>query len=155
MKVGMFAAGMRQGAYAEPFQHTIFAVQSQVIGHLRSHRLCITFLCCTLAGVQFKAKWHVGDTPMDVQAAQGGHAKALGVLTGVYSRQDLEGCGAGQFGFCVPFTWQVHDTDQNNVSWHEWHGISQAQLGLPSSTVCNAKAHSAVHGLQNLSHWRI
>ena len=32
---------------------------------------------------------------MDIQAAKGGKAKALGVLTGVYSRQDLEGCGAG------------------------------------------------------------
>lgn len=115
MKVGMFAAGTRQGAYAEPFQHTIFAVQSQVIGHLRSHRLCITFLCCTLAGVQFKDKWHVGDTPMDVQAAQGGHAKALGVLTGVYSRQDLEGCGAGQSGFCVRSTCQVHDFDEGQL----------------------------------------
>ncbi len=78
-------------------------MQSQVIGLLGSYGLCIVFLCCTLAGVQFKAKWHVGDTPMDVQAAQGGHAKALGVLTGVYSRQDLEGCGAGQFEFCVSF----------------------------------------------------
>ncbi len=79
-------------------------MQSQVIGRLRSYGLCITLLCCTLAGVQFEAKWHVGDTPMDVQAAQGGHAKALGVLTGVYSRQDLEGCGAGQSGFCVRST---------------------------------------------------
>ena len=33
---------------------------------------------------------------MDLKAAEGGHAKALGVLTGVYSRQDLEGCGAGE-----------------------------------------------------------
>ena len=53
------------------------------------------------AGVEFKDKWHVGDTPMDIQAAQGGHAKALGVLTGVYSRQDLEGCGASEFAFCL------------------------------------------------------
>ncbi len=52
-------------------------------------------------GVEFKAKWHVGDTPMDIQAAQGGHAKALGVLTGVYSRQDLEGCGAGKPNCCT------------------------------------------------------
>ena len=33
--------------------------------------------------------------PQDIQAAGGGKAQALGVLTGVYSRQDLEGCGAG------------------------------------------------------------
>ena len=32
---------------------------------------------------------------MDIQAAGSGGAKALGVLTGVYSRQDLEGCGTG------------------------------------------------------------
>ena len=56
-------------------------------------------VCFKHAGVEFKAKWHVGDTPMDIQAAQGGHAKALGVLTGVYSRQDLEGCGAGDLAF--------------------------------------------------------
>lgn len=47
------------------------------------------------ADLKLRAKWHVGDTPMDIQAAGGGQAKALGVLTGVYSRQDLEGCGAG------------------------------------------------------------
>lgn len=51
--------------------------------------------CATPTGIEFKAKWHVGDTPMDIQAAEGGHAKALGVLTGVYSQQDLEECGAG------------------------------------------------------------
>ncbi len=90
-------------------------MQSQVIGRLQSYGLCITFLCCTHAGAQFKAKWHVGDTPMDVQAAQGGHAKALGVLTGVYSRQDLEGCGAGQSGFCVRSTCQVHDFDEGQL----------------------------------------
>lgn len=52
------------------------------------------------ADLKLRAKWHVGDTPMDIQAADGGQAKALGVLTGVYSRQDLEGCGAGNSCAC-------------------------------------------------------
>ena len=50
-------------------------------------------------GLEFKAKWHVGDTPMDIQAADLGGAKALGVLTGVYSRKQLEECGAGKAAF--------------------------------------------------------
>lgn len=74
--------------------------------------LCLVLLayivCSKHAGMEFKAKWHVGDTPMDIQAAQGGHAKALGVLTGVYSRQDLEGCGAGDFAFSLGNTqWKL------------------------------------------------
>ena len=50
---------------------------------------------------------------MDIQAAQGGKAKALGVLTGVYSRQDLEGCGAGMSaGWIAAF----HDHDLDSPS---------------------------------------
>lgn len=51
-------------------------------------------LCCSTAdpGLQ------------DIQAAQGGKAQALGVLTGVYSRQDLEGCGAGVLACCLQLT---------------------------------------------------
>lgn len=41
-------------------------------------------------GSELDVKWHVGDTPMDVQAAQGGGAEALGVLTGVYSQEVLQ-----------------------------------------------------------------
>ncbi|KAL4857292.1 Eukaryotic translation initiation factor 2 subunit alpha [Chlorella vulgaris] len=36
-----------------------------------------------------KARYHVGDAPMDVQAAVGGGAKAVGVCTGIYTRQEL------------------------------------------------------------------
>lgn len=35
------------------------------------------------------AAYHVGDTPMDVQAALSAGAFALGVCTGVYARDDL------------------------------------------------------------------
>jgi phosphoglycolate phosphatase-like HAD superfamily hydrolase len=40
-----------------------------------------------------RAFYHVGDTPMDVMAAVGAGATAIGVTTGVYSRQQLEECG--------------------------------------------------------------
>ena len=33
--------------------------------------------------------WHVGDTPADVQAAVAGGASALGVCTGIFSREEL------------------------------------------------------------------
>ncbi|KAL4452286.1 hypothetical protein ABPG75_007948 [Micractinium tetrahymenae] len=36
-----------------------------------------------------KARFHVGDAPMDVQAAVGGGAHAVGVVTGIYTRQEL------------------------------------------------------------------
>lgn len=36
-----------------------------------------------------KARFHVGDAPMDVQAAVGGGAQAVGVCTGIYTRQEL------------------------------------------------------------------
>ncbi|PSC72331.1 haloacid dehalogenase [Micractinium conductrix] len=40
-------------------------------------------------GPGIKAWYHVGDAPMDVQAAVGGGAKAVGVCTGIYTRQEL------------------------------------------------------------------
>lgn len=44
--------------------------------------------------------------PQDIQAAGGGKAQAIGVLTGVYSRQDLEGCGAGVLpAYLSSYTW--------------------------------------------------
>lgn len=42
-----------------------------------------------------KARFHVGDAPMDVQAAVGGGAEAVGVCTGIYSRQELEEAAPG------------------------------------------------------------
>ncbi|KAK9829863.1 hypothetical protein WJX72_008333 [[Myrmecia] bisecta] len=39
------------------------------------------------------ARFHVGDTPMDLQAAAEAGAQAIGVTTGIYSRQELEATG--------------------------------------------------------------
>jgi phosphoglycolate phosphatase-like HAD superfamily hydrolase len=38
--------------------------------------------------------WVIGDTPRDVAAAHAAGARALGVATGSYSVEDLQGCGA-------------------------------------------------------------
>ncbi|KAK9805339.1 hypothetical protein WJX73_003601 [Symbiochloris irregularis] len=38
---------------------------------------------------ELKASYHVGDTPMDVQAAEAGGAHAIGVLTGIFDEQAL------------------------------------------------------------------
>ena len=46
----------------------------------------------------FKAKFHVGDTPMDVLAADDGDATAVGVLTGIYTQDELEKTGVGEQG---------------------------------------------------------
>lgn len=40
-----------------------------------------------------KASYHVGDTPMDVQAAGDAGTHALGVLTGIYSKDELLATG--------------------------------------------------------------
>lgn len=42
---------------------------------------------------QFKARFHVGDTPMDVQAALAAGAQAIGVTTGIYTREELQEFG--------------------------------------------------------------
>jgi phosphoglycolate phosphatase len=39
--------------------------------------------------IEIAAHWHVGDTPADVQAAVFGGARALGVCTGIFSRDEL------------------------------------------------------------------
>lgn len=41
-----------------------------------------------------RACFHVGDTPMDVQAALDAGSVAVGVTTGVYSREQLLASGA-------------------------------------------------------------
>ena len=60
----------------------------------RSFRL-LTRTGCPAAG-GFKAKFHVGDTPMDVLAADSGDATAVGVLTGIYTQDELEKTGVGE-----------------------------------------------------------
>ncbi len=41
------------------------------------------------------ARFHVGDAPMDVQAAVGGGAQAIGVCTGIYTKQELSEAAPG------------------------------------------------------------
>lgn len=43
------------------------------------------------AGLRVTAHYHVGDTPQDILAAEEGGANAVGVLTGVFSREELLG----------------------------------------------------------------
>ena len=40
-------------------------------------------------------RYHIGDTPMDLQAADGAGAQPVGVLTGVYSRAELSAVSPG------------------------------------------------------------
>lgn len=47
------------------------------------------------AELDVKARFHVGDAPMDVQAAVGGGAQAVGVCTGIYTRQELSEAAPG------------------------------------------------------------
>jgi phosphoglycolate phosphatase-like HAD superfamily hydrolase len=42
-----------------------------------------------------RASFHVGDTPMDIQAALAADCIAVGVTTGVYTRQQLQDSGEG------------------------------------------------------------
>ncbi|KAF5841594.1 halo-acid dehalogenase-like hydrolase [Dunaliella salina] len=43
----------------------------------------------------WSSRVHVGDTPMDIKAALAAGAKALGVATGVFSKEQLEACAPG------------------------------------------------------------
>ena len=40
-----------------------------------------------------RARFHVGDAPMDVSAAEAAGAQAIGVTTGIYTRQELAQAG--------------------------------------------------------------
>ena len=48
---------------------------------------------CAAGGL--RARFHVGDAPLDVQAAVGGGAQAVGVCTGIYTKQELEEAAPG------------------------------------------------------------
>jgi phosphoglycolate phosphatase-like HAD superfamily hydrolase len=53
--------------------------------------VCYAVSCALFPNVHVRvqASFHVGGTPMDVQAALGAGVRALGVATGVYSSTDL------------------------------------------------------------------
>ncbi len=49
-----------------------------------------------LAGsVTVARRFHVGDTPMDLQAAEGAGAQGVGVTTGIFSREELKAVSPG------------------------------------------------------------
>lgn len=41
---------------------------------------------------KIQARYHVGDTPMDIQAAIAAGAVPIGVATGIYSKEELQTC---------------------------------------------------------------
>ena len=47
------------------------------------------------------ARYHVGDTPMDLQAADGAGAQGIGVTTGIYSREELAASSPGAAGLLL------------------------------------------------------
>ncbi|GFH08393.1 uncharacterized protein HaLaN_03344 [Haematococcus lacustris] len=55
----------------------------------------------------FAARYHIGDTPMDIQAALAAGAKAVGVTTGIYSREELLAAAPPGVVYSVelPHTW--------------------------------------------------
>ena len=44
-------------------------------------------------GSRVAARFHIGDAPMDVAAAEAAGAQAVGVTTGIYTRQELQDAG--------------------------------------------------------------
>ncbi len=48
-------------------------------------------------------RYHIGDTPMDLQAAEGAGAEGIGVTTGVYTREELQAVspGVSRSGICL------------------------------------------------------
>lgn len=46
-------------------------------------------LCWATVAGPIGARYHVGDTPMDIQAAQASGAIAIGVATGIFSKEVL------------------------------------------------------------------
>ena len=46
--------------------------------------------------VTLARRFHIGDTPMDLQAAEGAGAQGVGVTTGVYTREELKVVSPGK-----------------------------------------------------------
>jgi len=64
--------------------------------------------CAKELGVAVGARFHVGDTPNDVIAAEYAGAVALGVTTGIFTREALEDSAVDK-GRCVVMD-GLHDT---------------------------------------------
>jgi phosphoglycolate phosphatase-like HAD superfamily hydrolase len=70
----------------------------------------VSFAISNAGGV--RASFHVGDTPMDVQAALAANCVAVGVTTGVYTRQQLQECGEGAAAGSVVVLDGLEDLEQ-------------------------------------------
>ncbi len=55
----------------------------------RAELVRIAYRKAVAAGYDVESHIHVGDTPADILAAEHGGARAVGVLTGVFSKQEL------------------------------------------------------------------
>ena len=63
---------------------------------------------CTAGSIT--ARYHVGDTPMDLQAADGAGAQGIGVTTGIYSREELAASSPGAAGLMLMTLFVVNDS---------------------------------------------
>ena len=52
-------------------------------------------------------RFHIGDTPMDLQAAEGAGAQGIGVTTGIFTREELRAVSPGVLaaGACWDHVW--------------------------------------------------
>lgn len=73
-----------------------------------THHLCLV----TLGAGGIKASYHVGDTPMDIQAALAADCVAIGVATGAYAREQLEQCAEGAPADSVVVLDSLEDVEQ-------------------------------------------
>jgi histidinol phosphatase-like enzyme len=63
---------------------------------LRSSVLTSSHVAVVCIGsVNLARRYHVGDTPMDLQAAEGAGAQGIGVTTGIFTREELKAVSPG------------------------------------------------------------
>ena len=76
-----------------------------------------------LAGsVTLARRFHIGDTPMDLQAAEGAGAQGVGVTTGVFSREELKAVSPGaRVGHTLSSLWSQFGVIYQPRSWHPHH----------------------------------
>lgn len=63
---------------------------------------CLNGTRLSFAGIA--VRFHVGDTPMDLQAADGAGARGVGVTTGIYSHDELAAASPGGSVVMLPLT---------------------------------------------------
>ncbi len=61
------------------------------VQHGRKYRCWLT----TAGSVTLARRFHIGDTPMDLRAAEGAGAQGVGVTTGIFTREELKAASPG------------------------------------------------------------